>query len=392
MTTTVTNGLMDAVQQIEPVLRENSALADAERTLPKAAMDAMVEAGIFRTWVPRAFGGMEMAPTPAIQMFEEISRIDSAAGWIASNSCVISTFCQVLPDAGAAEIFADPNNIVAGGWFPPGPAVPAADGYRVSGQWTFGSGCQHAPWLTTMGLITDNGKPRVGPDGQPVQILIFFPAAEAEIVDTWHTLGMRGTGSHDIKLTDVFIPERRTFIMGPFDHPGSAYRGPLYAFHLWLAGPPIASVALGIARAALDDFIALAGRKTPSYTQVGLSDRAIIQDRVARAKAMLDAARVYLYRALDDAWAYLSTGANITHAQGIPVQLASCHAIETAGKVVDLVHAAVGTTGIRNEHRFQQYFRDVHTVSQHAFGSPTRFESVGKLLLGKESDWEFFYL
>jgi alkylation response protein AidB-like acyl-CoA dehydrogenase len=392
MTTTVTNGHMDMVKRIEPVLRENAVLADTERKLPKAAMDAMVEAGIFRTWVPRAFGGVEMAPTPAIQMFEEISRIDSAAGWIASNSCVISTFCQVLPDAGAAEMFVDPNNVVAGGWFPPGPAVPVDGGYRVSGQWAFGSGCHHAQWLTSMGIITDDGKPRLGADGQPVQVLIFFPAAEAEIVDTWHTLGMRGTGSHDIKLNDVFIPTRQTFVMGPFDHPGSAYRGPLYAFHLWLAGPPIASVALGIARAALDDFSALAGRKTPSYTQVALGDRGKIQDRVARAKAMVDASRAYLYRTLDDAWAYLSTGAKIASDQGIPVQLASCHAIETAGKVVDLVHSAVGTTEIRNEHRFQQYFRDVHTVSQHAFGSPERFESVGKLLLGKESDWGFFYL
>jgi alkylation response protein AidB-like acyl-CoA dehydrogenase len=113
---------------------------------------------------------------------------------------------------------------------------------------------------------------------------------------------------------------------------------------------------------------------------------------VARAKAMVDAARAYLYRALDDTWAYLSTGAKMTPAQGIPVQLATCHAIETAGKAVDLVHAVVGTTGIRNEHRFQQYFRDVHTVSQHGSGSPERFESVGKLLLGKKSDWGFFYL
>ena len=125
---------------------------------------------------------------------------------------------------------------------------------------------------------------------------------------------------------------------------------------------------------------------------MALSDRATVQDRVARAKAMVDAARAYLYCALDDTWAYLSTGATITPEQGIPVQLASCHAVETAGKAVDLVHAVVGTTGIRNEYRFQQYFRDVHTVSQHGSGSPERFESVGKLLLGKQSDWGFFYL
>jgi alkylation response protein AidB-like acyl-CoA dehydrogenase len=144
MTTIVTNGHMDVVKRLEPVLRENATWADAERRLPKAAMAAMVEAGIFRTWMPRAFGGLEMAPTPAIQMFEEIARIDSAAGWIASNSCVITTLCQVLPDAGSTEICADPDTVLAGGWFPPGSAVPVDGGYRVSGQWAFGSGCHHA--------------------------------------------------------------------------------------------------------------------------------------------------------------------------------------------------------------------------------------------------------
>src|SRR5438034_87100 len=120
MTIAVSNRLMDEVARIEAVLRENAGLADAERNLPKAAMAAMLEAGIFRTWMPRAFGGMEMPPTPAIQIFEEIARIDSAAGWIASNSCAITTFCQVLPDAGSSEIFADPDNVLAGAWFPPG--------------------------------------------------------------------------------------------------------------------------------------------------------------------------------------------------------------------------------------------------------------------------------
>jgi hypothetical protein len=124
MTTTVTNGLMDVVKRLEPVLRENAMVADAERNLPQAAMAAMMEAGIFRTWMPRAFGGLEMALTPAIQLFEEIARIDSAAGWIASNSCAITPLCQGLPDAGATEICADPDTVLAGGWFPPGRAVP----------------------------------------------------------------------------------------------------------------------------------------------------------------------------------------------------------------------------------------------------------------------------
>lgn len=392
MTIGFSRGLEDPLIHIEQILRDNARLAEAERNLPKAAVAAMTEAGIFRTWRPQALGGMEMPPTPAIQMFEEIARVDSAAGWIASNSCIITTLCQVLSDAGASEIFRSPNVVLAGAWFPPGRATPVDGGYRVTGQWSFGSGCLHAQWLTAMGTITDGGEPRKGPGGEPVQVMLFFPTTEAEIIDTWHTLGMRGTGSHDFKLTDAFVPERRAYIMAPFDHPGSAFRGPLYGFRLWLAGPPIASVALGIARAALEDMLVLAGRKTASYTQVALGDRPTIQDRLARAKAMVDAARSYLYRTLDDTWTYLARGAKITPDQGIPVQLAASHAIESAVKAVDLLHTCAGTTGIRNEHRFQQHLRDIHTVSQHAFGSAERFESIGKLLLGKTSDWGFFYL
>jgi alkylation response protein AidB-like acyl-CoA dehydrogenase len=202
---------------------------------------------------------------------------------------------------------------------------------------------------------------------------------------------MRGTGSYDVQVADLFVPDSRTFVIGPIS-PAPAYRGHLYGLRLWFAAVPIAAIALGIASASIDDFLTLAAQKTPSYTTVGLADRSIVQDRLARALASVDAARAYLHSVLTETFEFLKTGARLDPQRGLHVQLASTHAITACQEAVDLIQSLAGTTGIREGARFEQHFRDIHTLSQHAFGSSARFESVGKLLLGRESDWGFFYL
>jgi alkylation response protein AidB-like acyl-CoA dehydrogenase len=161
---------------------------------------------------------------------------------------------------------------------------------------------------------------------------------------------------------------------------------------LWSFSPLVASVAVGVARAAIADLTELAQTKVPGYTQTALADKPVVQDRLARAKATIDAARAYLYGTLGDADEAVQSQPRLTIEQGIPLALAASHAVEASVQAVDLVHGCAGTSGIRDEQRFQQYFRDVHTISQHAFVSAARFESVGKLLLGRESDWPLFYL
>ncbi len=391
MTATV-QSTNDRVARIEPILRAYAAQAETDRRLAPQAMAALHDAGIMRTWVPKAYGGLEMDLIPALKMFEEICRIDSAAGWIALNSSTIAFLSQIISDEGSAEMFSDSRTLVAGGWFPPGKAVPVQGGYRLTGQWAFGSGCNYANWLTNQLVVMDGDKPRLDPNGNPVAMITFFRAAEAEILDNWHTLGMRGTGSHDIRLNNVFVPATRCFVLSPLDRPGSAFSGPLYRIGLWIGPAQVATACLGIARAALDDLIELAKRKTPSYTQTSLADRPVVQDRIARARALIDAGRHYLYGAFGEAWEYVQSGRRIGLEQGIPLALAGSFAVDSACIAVDLVHASAGTTAIRNEYRFQQYFRDVHTASQHAFGSISRFESIGKLMLGRQSDWGFYYL
>lgn len=385
--------LMEAVKKTAPVVQKHAAEAEAQRRLSQPVVDAMVEAGLFRLWTPKAFGGHEVDPMTAFRIFEEVSRLDSAAGWNLQLSTAIHPFLAWLPDAGPEEIYASgPDQILGGALFPPGQATPVEGGYRMSGRWPFVSGCHHCAWFMAPSLIMDGDQPKLAETGQPLQMLIFFSAQDVEILNTWHTVGMRGTGSHDLVAKDIFIPQNRTAMLAPLENPGKAYGGPLYRMTVW---PPVAALAppaLGIARAAIDELIELAQKKTPFYTMTTLRERPLAQSNAAQAEALWGSGRAYLYEALREGWETAVTGQMLSLEQKMKIQLATSHAIRTAADAVDLVHEVAGSSAIRNEYRFQQHFRDVHTITQHAHVSTSRYQSVGNLMFGLEIDWPFFAL
>ena len=386
------SSLLDSVQQIEPVIRAHAADAERERRLPDAVADAMRAHGLNRMMRPRALGGLEADPITAFQVIEEISRIDSAAGWNLQLTSAVDAFGAWFSDDGAKEIFGQLDTTLAGAFFPPRRAVPVDGGYRVTGQTPFASGAHQARWFMGLAQIHDGGAPRLTPDGTPVTLMTMCPANDAAIVDTWRTLGMRGTGSHDILMTDVFVPAHRAALLIPLDKPGSAYQGPLYKLTAWAAIAVLATVPLGIARAAIDDLLELAGRKAPSYLATPLRDRVNIQALVGEAEATLGAGRAYLYEALREVWDKALLGHVIDMPGKMKLQLAATYAAAAAAKVVDLVHTAAGTTGIRDEHRFQRHFRDAHTITQHAYISASRYESGGQYFLGVPIEWPFYGL
>ena len=384
--------LLDKVKAIAPTLRSHAAEAETARRVSQPVVDAMRQAGLYRMARPTAFGGLELDPVSMFRVVEEVARHDSAAGWTLQLSLAVESCLAWLPDAGAAEILEGHPEVIFGASFTPtgGQAIPVAGGYRLTGQWPFVSGAHDVRWFLFQPRLMDGDQPRINAQGAPMQIWAFLPAQHATILDTWHTMGMRGTGSHDVAVTDVFVPERHTAPLVPLERPGTAYQGPLYRLTIW---PPIALLAppaLGVARAALDDLLALARAKTPSYTGSTLSARQVVQRQVAEAEATLGAGRAYLYTTFQATWEAAVQGTAITLEQKLQMQLATTHANVAAAKTVDLVHAAAGTSAIRNEYRFQQYFRDAHTMTQHAFSSASRYESVRALMLGKESDWGFF--
>lgn len=380
----------ERVARVAEVVRRNAATAEAERRLTPETVTALLDAGLFQVWTPRAYGGLELDAATGLRLFEELSRLDSAAGWVAGIGAVGAVLCAALPEAGAAEVLADPRAVLAGAFNPPGRAAPVEGGYRVDGQWPFASGCDYATWFSGLCMVMDGDAPRFGPDGAPVLLAIFYPRAEAEVVDTWHSLGMRGTGSHDVRVAGAFVPERRSFVLGAAAEPGGAFAGPLYRLGAWLIGAQVAATALGVARAALEQALDLAARKTPSFMQVGLADKPVVQERLARAQALIQAGRSGLDTAVTEATALVTRGERLQGAAGVALGLAEVFAVEAATEAVDLIHTIAGTSAIRTEQPFQQYFRDVHTISQHAFGSPNRYESLGKLMLGVPSDWAFY--
>ena len=384
--------MLGRVRLIEETLRAHSAQAEMDRRLPAPVFEAMKQQGLYSLFRPRAFGGLEIDPITAFRIFEEVSRIDSAAGWNLQLAGGGEMFGPWFPDDGARESFGQPGATLAGSFFPAHKARPVEGGYVVSGRQSFVSGVNDADWVIGLANIFDDdgGGPRLAENGAPVGLMTLCPASEFKIVDNWRTLGMRGTGSHDVEMENIFVPARRTAMLAPLEHPGSAYQGALYRMSVWPVVSGLATVALGIARAAIDDLLGMAGRKTPAYTARTLRDRELVHRAVGEAEATLGAARAFLYEALQGAWDRALAGERIDMPRKMKLQLAATHAAQSAARVVDLVHAAVGASGIREEQRFQRHFRDAHTITQHAFISASRYDSGGQYYLDVPIEWPFY--
>jgi indole-3-acetate monooxygenase len=382
------------LRDLEPLIRSHAGWSEQHCRMHPDVFQALSDGGFFSLWKPTGIGGSELDALSGLRLFEAATRIEPAVGWVIANQTGIDTMPgSMLPAEGASEVLADPAKPLAGGWYPPGRADVVPGGYRLTGQWSFASTCHYAGYLTGMGVIHDNGDPRIGADGSPGLVIAWFDAKDATIIDNWDTIGMRGTGSNDIAVHDVFVLDNHAWQLAPIvGHRHDPFAGPLYGMFPWLQISSLGPVGIGIAQAALDALIELATAKTPSYLTKTLREKEVAQSTVGRAAAMVGAARTYLHTSVSAMWDTARVGVKPSLAEGVAVQLATTNALETGARVVNLVHDTVGTTGIRNSERFQQLYRDGHTISQHAFGALGRYESCGKVLLGLTSDWGFFYV
>ena len=377
-------GPVAAARALAAGIRDRAEHIERHRRLPAELVRAMAAAGLFRMCVPRVVGGLEVDAATMVEAIEEVAKADGSAGWcvmIGATSGLVSAY---LPEAIASEIYGPPQAITGGVFAPHGKATAVAGGYRVSGRWPFGSGCEHCAWLMGGSVVLDDGSPRLLPNGQPDSRMMLFPAAAVEILDTWTVSGLRGSGSHDFVVSDLLIPAGRSvsLITDRPRQPGALYIFPVFG----LLALGIAGVALGVARRAIDELIDLAGAKTPTGSRKRLGDRAMIQMHVAEAEALLRSARAFLFDAIGDAWqAARGTGA-ISIAQRATLRLAATHATTSAAKVVDLMYNAGGGTSIYATSPLQRLFRDIHVVTQHMMVAPPTLELTGRLFLGIDTD------
>ncbi|WP_439814114.1 acyl-CoA dehydrogenase family protein [Zavarzinia sp. CC-PAN008] len=358
--------------------------AERGRRMPADLARTIAEAGLFRTCVPRSIGGLESTPAEILGVIEAVAEADASAGWcvmIASTTGLLSGY---LPMPLAQAMFGDPLAITGGVVAPMGKAVAEGDAYRVSGRWKWVSGGQNATWLGGGCLIEEDGRLRTFANGAPDHRMMLFPAAEANLIDTWHTAGLCGTGSLDMAVKDLRVPRDRTVSIMT-DRPVAS--GALYAFPLFgLLALGIAAVASGNARAALDAFRDLATAKRPDGGKRTLAERGTIQALFAHATAKLSAARAYLFQSVEAAWAEAQAGGAIGLDGRAALRLSATHMARTAAEVVREVQDAAGGSAVFLDQALQRRLRDAQTMTAHVMVAPGTYELAARPLLGLPTD------
>jgi alkylation response protein AidB-like acyl-CoA dehydrogenase len=369
---------LEAAQKLAPLIRSCADETDAARELPRPLFEALADAGLFHLAVPRSIGGGEIDLPSYVEVIEEIGKADASTGWAVNQGAIYATYAARMPREVARAIWMEtPRSVVANTPAPTAQAVVVPGGYRVTGRQGFSTGCRHASWVAAHAQIIENGQVRLEGD-QPEMRYFFVPVAEAELLDTWHVRGMRGTGTHHFAVNDVFVPAERTVLSAtaPALEPG-----PLYKIPRTLAfASGDAAVALGMARSCLDAFFELAGAKTPRAMQALLRDQSMVQ-----AEAALRSGRAFLMEAVRDIWSEATAG-SVTLEKRAVLRLATTHGIRLAAQIIDTVYNAAGATAAYEGNLIQRHFQDIHVITQHLQGRMAHYELVGRHWLGLPVD------
>jgi indole-3-acetate monooxygenase len=390
MTESIPSDYVERARHLGPELEAAAEEIERRRELPEPIVEALIDRGLFRLLLPRALGGAELPPAAYVRVIEEIAKHDASAAWCLGQANGSSMTAAMLDPGVTQEIFGGRRGIVA--WGPPGPAEAraVADGYRLTGTWSFASGSHHATWLGAhVAILGEDGTPRLRPDGGPAIRTLLFPKASAKFSDIWHVIGLRGTGSDSYGVADLFVPESHTVLREA--EPKPRQPGLLYAFsssNMYSAG--FAGVALGIARRTLDALIELARDKIPRGAKHTLRNDNVVQSQVAQSEARLRAARAFLLGSLEQIWRDVAQSGRLTLDHNTTIRLASTWAIHQAKDVVDAAYHAAGATAIFESNPFERRFRDVHTVIQQYQGRQAHFATVGQVLLGLQAEGTMF--
>lgn len=372
--------LLASIKALEPLIRESADRIEAERCLPDEVVDALRSTGLFRASWPRSMGGLELDPLTQIEALEELSRYDGTVGWLGTFAAISGLLAAHLEPSAAKELFANPDVVSAGSYGPMGRAERVEGGYRVNGKWSFGSGCRHSDVMSAGCFVTVGGEINRLPDGQPEYRVAMFPKSSAFIdLDSWQVSGMRGTGSHDYVLKDLFVPERHTF--DDLDPPH--HKGPLYAFAPLFLYSHV-TMPLGIARASLDYIYAL-GETKRIFPGTGLlKEYGEAHEAVAKAEAALRSARSWVYDVIGELWDTLVRGDTPSPEQRSLFRLCQVHVTHVAKDVVLQMYDVAGSSAIQLKSPIDRLLRDVMTISAHRIVQTRMYRPSGKMLFGLE--------
>lgn len=372
------------IESLRPRLSAITTQMDAGRRLPTPLVEEMRQAGLFKLLAPRDLGGAEMDPIEASRIVEDLSRLDGSLGWLSMIASQSAWFLAFTDRDAAQEILGAPGDSVAGALKPGGKAVPTATGYRVSGRWPLASGCTHASWLYATCLVE---KPSADGQGAPPELrVVYIPASKADILDTWHTSGLRGTGSHDFTLADVEVPATHSFPFPVFGAPWAD--SPLYRCGNNLINLVFilqAAQAIGTATGAFDAFKELAAVKTRWSSSSPLATEGTIRAQTATLYAGVQSARAWLYSVAGETWDAIVDGQEPTMEQRMRLRLAITHAISTSVDAGRSLHDMAGSAAIYDGHPVGRAANDLQMAAAHVQAAPAVYQLTGGFLLGDES-------
>ncbi|MBN1206048.1 MAG: acyl-CoA dehydrogenase family protein [Myxococcaceae bacterium] len=378
---------LSAARGLRTTIRGHRQETEQDRRPPPPVVQGLIEGGLFRLMVPADVGGLEVEPVVALQVYEELAAAEASVAWVTWNNALPGLLSRHLSDAARTELFSDRRRIFANSTRPSGRAVVAEGGFRVSGRWSLVSGCELADWIALMCVITEGTGPRMMAPGVPETRMAYVPRGSYRILDTWHVGGLRGTGSHDVVVEDVFVPAERTF---SFFDPNQIDR-PLFRMP-WVsaAGACCAGMCLGIARAATETLVELSATKVQVDPGLGLRDRPSVQAMVGSSAAGLEAARLLLIDALGDFWSACSRGAPPTDMQRARLWGGIIHTARTSKAVVTSMYEAAGVSALYNDCVLERAHRDIHAVTQHIVLAQSWLEEAGRVRLGLKPNHPLF--
>ena len=378
-TATAPHDLIASAIALQPTIRDFADETERVRQCPPALVDILHEHRMFDMILPEKYGGLQTDIITMVRVLEELAVADGSTAWTVGIGCGTSIISAFMPEATARAVF-QPRVVTGGAQAPNGRAVRVEGGYRVSGRWGFASGCTHCSWLVGGTLVMDGDAPRMLDGGMPDWLTMLFPMSDIEIIDTWHVSGLRGTGSRDMQVKDVFVPDdraisligRRRYVDGPM------YRFPVLGF----LALTIAPIPLGVARRAIDELLLLAGSKTPMGARNTLRERAVVQYEIAQADAKLRSARAWLYEITQEIWEQSVRGDEVSMHDRAILRSACAHAAIESSRAIDIAYALGGGTSIYETSVLQRCMRDAHAATQHVMLAPQNYETAGRLTLG----------
>jgi indole-3-acetate monooxygenase len=372
------SAIFTRVNEIDSLLREHADEATRARHLTTPVVDAMRWAGVFRMAMPAAWGGPELDGCTQTEVIERLARADASAAWCAMIGVESGFFASYIDEGAARELYPELDMISAGFQGPAGKLEVCDGGYRLSGRWSFGSGITHADVIVGGATVFQDGQPRLGPSGRPEHRVAMLPAQHWQVLDTWDPEGLAGSGSHDYTIDETFVPEEYTFI------PGECRRSePLYAWY----GMSVAcgvGVVLGTAAEALVKAREVLAGKTSKATMRPVTEEPFILSGVARAAAMIGAARSYVFDTLGDISETLEAGLDLSFDQRARWAGSVVNAGIACRDAVQLLVDTVGSAALRRSSPLNRHLRDLNMIAQHGLTQRRVWEWSGALLFGKQ--------